>query len=151
MSGVSVKKYLLNDKRQDILEIYVKDFPHKKHYKYVKDDEIIRCLDQPLPIDSFFICFSGGNFKIYTTYTSNLDVLNIKLSYIFFFYLCLCLRSELTKIYFAQDMSLINDSYNNTIHLNMSCYYSGSSIAIHTTTAKNSVLSSISPIYSSFI
>lgn len=33
----------------------------------------------------------------------------------------------------------------------MSCYYSGSSIAIHTTTAKNSVLSSISPIYSSFI
>lgn len=151
MLGVSLNKFSLNDLRQGILEILVKDFPYKKHYKRVKDTDVIRCLDHPLPIDSFFICFGNGSYNIYTTYTCNPNVLNIELNYSFFYYLCLCLRNELTKLYFAQDMSLIVENLSSTTHLNMSCYYTGAFMSLHTTLSKTSVLNSLSSIYSAFV
>lgn len=150
MFSASSNKSPLNDLRQNILEIFVKDFPYKKHYKRVKDTDIIRCLDQPLPIDSFFICFGEGSYKIYTTYICNPNVLNVKISYSFFFYFCLCLRNELTKLYFAQDMSLISKGLDIITQLNMSCYHTSSSISINTVSPKLSIFSSISPIYSAF-
>lgn len=107
-------------------------------------------MDFILPIDSLFIFSMLANFKIFTTTLTAANELHFLLPSSHYFWFHLCLRVNLTKVYFPRDMFCnINDS-KVFLLVPTSCYLTNYNVMVHTEFLTGDPVKSLSLIFFGF-
>ena len=140
----------MKDSLQRTIEFKFYAKKYGKYFKTIKDQEVIKTMDFILPIDSLFIFSMLANFKIFTTTLTAANELHFLLPSSHYFWFHLCLRVNLTKVYFPRDMFCnINDS-KVFLLVPTSCYLTNYNVMVHTEFLTGDPVKSLSLIFFGF-